>query len=94
MIETRPWQKVIYSALKPNTRSRWFILLECGHVIAEEDCRAKPKRRRCSQCEYALSSEFTTPKTVQQIFFEHQAMDRGYWHLQQVMDKLKAKDND
>lgn len=87
MTDSRPWRKVVYSEKKPNTRSRWFILLECGHCLPECDCKAKPKRRRCTQCEIPKA------RTVQQIFFEHEAMNRGYFRLQKIMEDLGVKDN-
>ncbi len=54
MGKTYPLREVIYSALKPDTNGRWFILLECGHIEYHGWKKKPPKRVHCHSCAWGV----------------------------------------
>lgn len=46
-----PLRKIERSVREPNDGDRWYDVLECGHVVAQDGWAGK-KRRRCTSCKF------------------------------------------
>lgn len=50
MTDSMELRKVIYSELMPDCKSRYFVLLECGHFKVCDSVDGNFKRKRCHKC--------------------------------------------